>query len=62
MTVDQPVAIRCTVNGKEHELEVGPGETLLRTLRDRLWLTGTKEGCVAWFLNTTVTRPMPSGS
>ncbi len=46
MTVDQPVAIRCTVNGKEHELEVGPGETLLRTLRDRLWLTGTKEGCV----------------
>ena len=46
MMVDQPVAIRCTVNGKEHQLEVGPGETLLRTLRDRLWLTGTKEGCV----------------
>ncbi len=46
MTADQPVAIRCTVNGEVRELEVGPGETLLQTLRDRLWLRGTKEGCL----------------
>ncbi|MDP7547034.1 MAG: (2Fe-2S)-binding protein [Alphaproteobacteria bacterium] len=45
MTADQPVTIRCTVNGEEYELEVGPGETLLQTLRERLRLTGTKEGC-----------------
>lgn len=46
MTIDQPVAIRCTVNGEVRELEVGPGETLLQTLRERLWLRGTKEGCL----------------
>lgn len=46
MTVDQPVAIRCTVNGEVCALEVGPGETLLQTLRNRLMLTGTKEGCL----------------
>ncbi|MDP6566339.1 MAG: 2Fe-2S iron-sulfur cluster-binding protein, partial [Alphaproteobacteria bacterium] len=46
MTADQAIAIRCTVNGEEHTLEVGPGETLLQTLRDRLSLTGTKEGCL----------------
>lgn len=34
------------VNGVAHRLQVGAGETLLRTLRDRLFLTGTKEGCV----------------
>ncbi len=46
MTADQLVAVRCIVNGEAHELEVGAGETLLRTLRDRLWLRGTKEGCL----------------
>jgi carbon-monoxide dehydrogenase small subunit len=46
MTAEQPVAITCTVNGQTHELEVGPGETLLQTLRQRLWLTGTKESCL----------------
>ncbi len=40
------VSVRCTVNGRDHELVVDPGESLLRTLRDRLHLTGTKEGCV----------------
>jgi carbon-monoxide dehydrogenase small subunit len=46
MTIDRPVSISLTVNGTAHELEVGPAETLLETLRNRLWLTGTKEGCL----------------
>src|SRR4030065_1595191 len=33
------------INGKTHEIEVKPLETLLAVLRDRLNLTGTKEGC-----------------
>ena len=37
--------ISMTVNGDSHELLVDPGWTLLETLRDRLRLTGTKEGC-----------------
>jgi aerobic-type carbon monoxide dehydrogenase small subunit (CoxS/CutS family) len=39
----QPV--RLCVNGVEHDLVVHPLETLLRTLRDTLGFTGTKEGC-----------------
>jgi aerobic carbon-monoxide dehydrogenase small subunit len=35
-----------TVNGRVHRLDVAGDETLLRTIRDRLGLTGTKEGCV----------------
>ncbi len=46
MTDDQSVPVRFTVNGREQELQVGAGETLLRTLRDRLYLTGAKEGCL----------------
>jgi carbon-monoxide dehydrogenase small subunit len=38
-----PIVLR--VNGKDHELEVGPNEILLNVLRDRLHLTGTKYGC-----------------
>ena len=34
-----------TVNGTIYELSVKPWETLLDVLRDRLGLTGTKEGC-----------------
>jgi carbon-monoxide dehydrogenase small subunit len=34
-----------TVNGDEYEALVEPQETLLDVLRDRLMLTGTKEGC-----------------
>ena len=34
-----------TVNGDECEALVEPTETLLDVLRDRLMLTGTKEGC-----------------
>lgn len=33
------------VNGQEHILEVAANERLLDTLRERLRLTGTKEGC-----------------
>jgi len=33
------------VNNQTYSLEVSPDETLLRTLRERLRLTGTKEGC-----------------
>jgi carbon-monoxide dehydrogenase small subunit len=37
--------IQITVNGKTHELQVKPWETLLEVIRDDLGLTGTKEGC-----------------
>jgi carbon-monoxide dehydrogenase small subunit len=46
MTADQSMTISCTINGAAHELQVEAGETLLHTLRERLWLTGTKEGCL----------------
>ncbi len=37
--------IQCTVNGEEHAVLADPRDTLLELLRDRLELTGTKEGC-----------------
>lgn len=37
--------ITLTVNGEHRELTVRPGDTLLRTLREGLGLTGTKLGC-----------------
>lgn len=37
--------ITLTVNRKEHQITVKPDERLLDTLRDRLHLTGVKEGC-----------------
>ncbi len=39
------VAIEFEVNGRKVALEVEPRERLLDVLRDRLGLTGTKEGC-----------------
>jgi aerobic-type carbon monoxide dehydrogenase small subunit (CoxS/CutS family) len=39
------MALTLLVNGKEHNLEVSPEETLLYVLRDRLDLTGAKYGC-----------------
>ena len=33
------------VNGTERTVDAAPDESLLHVLRDRLWLTGTKEGC-----------------
>jgi carbon-monoxide dehydrogenase small subunit len=45
MTSDR-VRVAFGVNGVPHRLDVEPAETLLATLRNRLALTGTKEGCV----------------
>lgn len=39
-------AIRTTINGTEHALDVAGAETLLDTLREDLALLGTKEGCL----------------
>jgi aerobic-type carbon monoxide dehydrogenase small subunit (CoxS/CutS family) len=39
------IAVRLSVNGREHELDVPPGRLLLDVLRYDLGLTGTKEGC-----------------
>lgn len=41
----QEINISLTVNNKKHEITVDPDERLLDTLRDRLNLTGVKEGC-----------------
>jgi carbon-monoxide dehydrogenase small subunit len=38
-------SITCTVNGKEIDLDVAPGEMLVDVLRGKLGLTGTKVGC-----------------
>jgi carbon-monoxide dehydrogenase small subunit len=37
--------VKFQVNGELVDLDVKPSETLLETLRDRLELTGAKEGC-----------------
>ena len=37
--------IKLTVNGALYELEVQPSEALVDVIRDKLGLTGTKEGC-----------------
>lgn len=37
--------VRLTVNGTLYELNVQPWEALLEVIRDKLGLTGTKEGC-----------------
>ncbi len=39
------MALRLTVNGQEHEVDVPPDMPLLWVLRDILGLTGTKYGC-----------------
>jgi aerobic carbon-monoxide dehydrogenase small subunit len=39
------IHVRTTVNGEPAEFLCEPAETLLAALRDRLQLTGTKEGC-----------------
>ncbi len=39
------IAINIQVNGSWHELTVNPEDRLIDVLRDRLDLTGTKEGC-----------------
>jgi carbon-monoxide dehydrogenase small subunit len=37
--------VRLTVNGALYELSVQPWEALVEVIRDKLGLTGTKEGC-----------------
>lgn len=37
--------MKLTVNGRERDIEVEPGISLLSVLRDRLHLTGAKAGC-----------------
>jgi aerobic carbon-monoxide dehydrogenase small subunit len=37
--------VTCTVNGEEHTVLADTRDTLLDFLRDRIGLTGTKEGC-----------------
>ena len=37
--------LRLVVNGATHDIDIVPGTTLLEVLRDRLGLTGSKEGC-----------------
>ena len=37
--------LTCMVNGEQHSVLVDPRDTLLELLRDRIGLTGTKEGC-----------------
>ena len=37
--------VTLTVNGRKHQVDVTPNETLAYTLRYRLGLTGTKIGC-----------------
>ena len=37
--------IRCEINGEEREVLADGRDTLLDLLRDRIGLTGTKEGC-----------------
>lgn len=37
--------IKVTVNGKPERIEVRPSETLLEMIREKLHLTGAKEGC-----------------
>jgi len=39
------ITIKFTINGKIVKVEVPPHWTLLRLLREKLGLTGTKEGC-----------------
>ncbi|RWE15614.1 MAG: (2Fe-2S)-binding protein, partial [Mesorhizobium sp.] len=39
------VAVSTTINGDHVEYLCQPDETLLDVLRDRLGLTGAKEGC-----------------
>lgn len=41
----KPMNVDLRINGDPVSLEVKPYETLLETLRNRMELTGAKEGC-----------------
>jgi len=40
-------SIELTVNGENYQFDVEPRTTLVELLRDKIYLTGTKEGCGA---------------
>lgn len=43
--ISGPTELHLTINGEERRVAVRPGDTLLRVLREKLGLTGTKCGC-----------------
>jgi len=43
--VVKKVPVECRLNGRPADFHCEPHESLLEVLRDRLFLTGTKEGC-----------------
>ncbi len=45
MAADVPARITLTINGRDHDLLVEPRWTLLFVLREKIGLTGAKEGC-----------------
>ena len=45
MASEEAIRISLIVNERAHRFEVEPGESLLDLLRDRLFLTGVKQGC-----------------
>jgi len=45
MPAEQPTRVTLHINGRSHTLLVEPRWTLLFVLRDKIGLTGTKEGC-----------------
>ncbi len=45
MDAPAEILIKVTINGGQHRLSVSPHETLLKMLRERLLLAGTKESC-----------------
>ena len=45
MASEATITLSLTVNERAHRFEVEPGESLLDLLRDRLFLTGVKQGC-----------------
>ena len=49
--------VSLNVNGRAYRVEVRPEERLLDLLRDRLGLTGTKEGCGIGELGDELTAP-----
>lgn len=43
--MDKLISITLTVNGKDHTVDVEPGELLVDTIREKMALTGTKLMC-----------------
>ncbi|MBW2096473.1 MAG: (2Fe-2S)-binding protein [Deltaproteobacteria bacterium] len=41
----EKIEITLNINSVDYRIEVGPHETLLDVIRDRIGLTGTKKGC-----------------